>query len=98
MATKKIDKATSDKIGFITFIVPEFAAAYKMSIPVAFRYLKEYGCNRIYANQGLNNLCVLLKFDSYSSSIGVKQTPQRGFINSTGQRPVEQMPSETIRL
>lgn len=42
MATT-IDKETSDKISFIAFIVPEFAAAYKMSIPKAFEYLKKYG-------------------------------------------------------
>jgi hypothetical protein len=29
--TKQLDKATSDKVSFITFIVPEFAAAYKMN-------------------------------------------------------------------
>jgi hypothetical protein len=38
-----LDKETSDKISFITFIIPEFAAAYKMSIPNAFAYLKKYG-------------------------------------------------------
>ena len=38
-----IDKATSDKISFITFIIPEFAAAYKMKISDAYRYLKKYG-------------------------------------------------------
>ena len=27
---KRIDKATRDKISFTTYIVPEFAAAYKM--------------------------------------------------------------------
>jgi hypothetical protein len=38
-----IDKATGDKISFITFIIPEFAAAYKMKISDAYRYLKKYG-------------------------------------------------------
>ncbi|GHS87374.1 hypothetical protein FACS1894201_08630 [Bacteroidia bacterium] len=28
----RLDKETSDKVSFITFIVPEFAAAYKMNI------------------------------------------------------------------
>jgi hypothetical protein len=40
---KQLDKATSDKISFITFIVPEFAAAYKMNIQDAYFYLKKYG-------------------------------------------------------
>lgn len=43
MEQKKIDKATSDKISFMTYIVPEFAAAYKMKIQDAFLYLKKYG-------------------------------------------------------
>jgi len=43
MEEKRIDKATSDKISFITFIVPEFAAAYKMKTQEAFFYLKKYG-------------------------------------------------------
>jgi hypothetical protein len=41
--TKKIDKVASDKVSFITFIVPEFAAAYKMNIQDAYFYLKKYG-------------------------------------------------------
>ena len=40
MENKKIDKTTSDKISFISFIVPAFAEAYKMPIPDAFQYLK----------------------------------------------------------
>ena len=43
MKSQTIDKATSDKISFVTFIVPEFAAAYKMKIQDAFFYLKKYG-------------------------------------------------------
>jgi hypothetical protein len=39
----KLDKQTSDKVSFITFIVPEFAAAYKMNVQSAFFYLKKYG-------------------------------------------------------
>jgi hypothetical protein len=42
MATT-IDKQTRDKISFITFIVPEFAAAYKMNTQDAYFYLKKYG-------------------------------------------------------
>ena len=43
MEEKRIDKATSDKISFMTYIVPEFAAAYKMKAQDAFFYLKKYG-------------------------------------------------------
>jgi hypothetical protein len=43
METKAISKATSDKISFMTFIVPEFAAAYKMKVQDAYFYLKKYG-------------------------------------------------------
>ena len=38
-----LDKRTSDKVSFISFIIPEFAAAFKMSISDAYRYLKQYG-------------------------------------------------------
>jgi hypothetical protein len=38
-----IDKATSDKISFMTFIVPAFANAYKMNTQDAYFYLKKYG-------------------------------------------------------
>jgi hypothetical protein len=43
MPTKTLDKATNDKVSYITFIIPEFADAYKMSKPGAYRYLKMYG-------------------------------------------------------
>ncbi len=43
METGKINKSTRDKISFITFIVPEFASAYKMGVQDAFFYLKKYG-------------------------------------------------------
>jgi len=43
MEEKRIDNATSNKISFITYIVPEFAAAYKMKTQDAFFYLKKYG-------------------------------------------------------
>ena len=43
MATTTLDKQTRDKVSFITFIIPEFAAAYKMNVQDAYRYLKKYG-------------------------------------------------------
>ena len=43
MENKAIDKSTSDKISFITYIVPAFADAYKMNVQDAFFYLKKYG-------------------------------------------------------
>ena len=43
MEEKVMDKAISDKISFISFIVPAFAEAYKMPVPAAFKYLKKYG-------------------------------------------------------
>jgi hypothetical protein len=43
METATLDKTTSDKVNFISFIVPEFAAAYKMNIQKAYFYLKKYG-------------------------------------------------------
>jgi hypothetical protein len=41
--TDSISKEISDKIGFISFIVPEFAKSYKMSMPDTYLYLKRYG-------------------------------------------------------
>ena len=43
MDERAINKATSDKISFVSFIVPAFAEVYKMPIPVAFKYMKKYG-------------------------------------------------------
>jgi hypothetical protein len=43
MNTTALDKQTSDKVSFITFIIPKFASAYKMKISDAYRYLKKYG-------------------------------------------------------
>jgi hypothetical protein len=43
MNTAALDKQTSDKVSFITFIIPKFAAAYKMNTQDAYRYLKKYG-------------------------------------------------------
>jgi hypothetical protein len=38
-----LDKYDSDKISFMTFIIPEFAGAFKMKVSQAYRYLKQYG-------------------------------------------------------
>jgi hypothetical protein len=43
MNTAVLDKQTSDKVSFITFIIPKFASTYKMKISDAYRYLKKYG-------------------------------------------------------
>ncbi len=43
MENQELSKITSDKISFMTFIVPEFAVAYKMGVQEAFFYLKKYG-------------------------------------------------------
>jgi hypothetical protein len=42
MATK-LDNQTSDKVSFITFIIPKFASGYKMNVQSAYMYLKQYG-------------------------------------------------------
>jgi hypothetical protein len=34
---------TNSKVSFITFIIIEFALAYKMKMQDAYRYLKKYG-------------------------------------------------------
>ena len=43
METITLSKASRDEISFISFIIPEFAAAYKMNIQKAYQYLKQYG-------------------------------------------------------
>ena len=43
MKTKTLNKATSDKISFMTYIVPAFADAYKVNVNEAWLYLKKYG-------------------------------------------------------
>jgi hypothetical protein len=43
MKAKTIDKSTSDKISFISFIIPKFAESYKMNMQDAYFYLKKYG-------------------------------------------------------
>jgi hypothetical protein len=40
---RTINKAVSDKISFITYIVPAFADAYKMNVQDAYFYLKKHG-------------------------------------------------------
>jgi hypothetical protein len=37
------DKQISDKVSFISFIIPKFVDEYKMGIPQAYLYLKQYG-------------------------------------------------------
>ena len=39
----RLSKETVDKVGFISFIVPEFAKSYKMSMPNTYKYLKKFG-------------------------------------------------------
>jgi hypothetical protein len=43
METKTLDNETRNKIRFVTYIIPEFARAYKMSRQEAYFYLKKYG-------------------------------------------------------
>ncbi|MCL2650544.1 MAG: DUF3791 domain-containing protein [Candidatus Azobacteroides sp.] len=43
MKVQTIDKETSDKISFISFIIPKFAESYKMNTQDAYFYLKKYG-------------------------------------------------------
>ena len=43
METRAINKETSNKISFITYIVPAFADAYKMNVQDAYFYLKNHG-------------------------------------------------------
>ena len=41
--SQTIDKQINDKVSFISFIIPEFALAYKMDVQQAYFYLKQYG-------------------------------------------------------
>jgi hypothetical protein len=43
MQTNQPNDEVNDRITFITFIIPEFALAYKMHVQDAYRYLKKYG-------------------------------------------------------
>lgn len=38
-----LDRETQEEIRFISFIIPEFAYAYKMKVQDAYCYLKKYG-------------------------------------------------------
>ena len=42
MANRKLNKEINDKISFVSFIIPEFALAYKMNVQKAYQYLKQY--------------------------------------------------------
>ena len=71
MENKRQYKETSDKISFLTFIVTEFALAYKMGMQESYHYLKKYGGldylsehwwalhtdNKFYALRDLYNVC-----------------------------------------
>ncbi|GHV56794.1 hypothetical protein FACS1894182_04090 [Bacteroidia bacterium] len=39
----EISRQVQNKISFISFMILEFAEAFKMSKPVAYQYLKKYG-------------------------------------------------------
>ena len=43
MKINELNNESNDEISFISFIIPEFAAAYKMNIQKAYFYLKQYG-------------------------------------------------------
>ncbi|MDR3111060.1 MAG: DUF3791 domain-containing protein [Planctomycetaceae bacterium] len=43
MEIKTLDNETKNKIGFITFIIEEFASTYKMNRRESYQYLKKYG-------------------------------------------------------
>ena len=43
MANGKLNKNISDKLSFVSFIIPEFAFGYKMGMQDAYFYLKKYG-------------------------------------------------------
>jgi hypothetical protein len=43
MEANILDNETKNKIGFVTFIIEEFATSYKMNRQEAYRYLKKYG-------------------------------------------------------
>ena len=43
MATASLEKEISDKVAFVSYIIPEFALTYKMNVQQAYLYLKQYG-------------------------------------------------------
>jgi hypothetical protein len=71
MNSKALCSETSAKISFVTFIITEFALAYKMSMQGAYQYLKKYKGldylfehwwalhtdNKFYALNSLYNVC-----------------------------------------
>ena len=38
-----LDRETQNKVGFIAFIINQFARSYKMNSQSAYKYLKKYG-------------------------------------------------------
>ena len=60
MENKVINKATSDKISFISFIVPAFAEAYKM--PVSTGFVNEFEFSE---NDFTKSICKIKRFDAY---------------------------------
>ena len=43
MSAKTLSKETSDKISFISYIIPKFADEFKMNAQEAYFYLKKHG-------------------------------------------------------
>ena len=43
MNTIKNERDTRNKIAYISFMIVEFAEAFKMNKPAAYQYLKQYG-------------------------------------------------------
>jgi hypothetical protein len=40
---RKLDREMQNKVGFMSFIINEFACAYKMNRQEAYLYLRKYG-------------------------------------------------------
>jgi hypothetical protein len=67
MKTKKMDRASENRLNYMNFIVIRFARGYKILIPNAFRYLDKFGgLNFLYDNyefehtQSEHNTCMTL--------------------------------------
>jgi hypothetical protein len=43
MEVKTLDREAENRISFITYLIVEFAEAFKMPKPKAYRYLQQYG-------------------------------------------------------
>ena len=43
MGTTALSKEMSDKVSFVTFIIPMFAEKFRINADEAFHYLKQYG-------------------------------------------------------